>query len=238
LQTSVRLRAFRGANVLVSYTLSHTQDHVSGLNIGGESRPVLPVTIGDEASVERALTFEKGDALFDARHRFVVSFNAELPAAETLGTLGSAVLGGWQLNGIIQAQTGFPLTAIDNVLSIRYLTNRPNQTCDPNDGAPQTVAQWFNTACFERRAVPNTAEPGSTPRNSIRGPGFARTDLSLFKNIRLTNTHRIQLRIEAFNAFNQNRFLQPGNQIGTVNFGRITSAEDGRILQLAVKYSF
>ncbi len=238
LQTSVRLRAFRGSNVLVSYTLSQTQDHVSGLNIGGESRPVLPVTIGDEASVERALTFEKGDALFDARHRFVVSFNAELPAAEPLGTLGSAVLGGWQLNGIIQAQTGFPLTAIDNVLSIRYLTNRPNQTCDPNDGAPQTVAQWFNTACFERRAVPNTAEPGSTPRNSIRGPGFARTDLSLFKNIRLTNTHRIQLRIEAFNAFNQNRFGQPGNQIGTVNFGRITSAEDGRILQLAVKYSF
>ena len=56
--------------------------------------------------------------------------------------------------------------------------------------------------------------------------------------IQESNAHRIQLRIEAFNAFNQNRFGQPGNQIGTGNFGRITSAEDGRIVQLAVKYSF
>jgi hypothetical protein len=238
LQASLRLRAFRGASFLVSYTWGHAQDHVSGLNIGGENRPVLPVTIGDEASVERALTFEKGDALFDARHRFVVSFNADLPSAETMGRFASAILGGWQLNGIVQAQTGFPLTVVDNVLSIRYLTNRPNQICDPNESAPHTVEQWFDTACFERRAVSNTAEPGSTPRNSVRGPGFARTDLSLFKNIRFANSHRVQLRIEAFNAFNQNRFGQPGNQIGTGNFGRITSAEDGRILQLAVKYSF
>ena len=52
---------------------------MSGLNIGGEQRPVLPVTIGDDASIERALAFEKGDALFDVRHRFVVSFTAELP---------------------------------------------------------------------------------------------------------------------------------------------------------------
>ncbi len=238
LQASLRLRATRGTSLLVSYTLGHAQDHVSGLNIGGESRPVLPVTIGDQASVDRALSFEKGDALFDVRHRFVVSFNAELPTPEGMGTVAAAVLGGWQLNGIVQAQTGFPLTVVDNVASIRYLTNRPNQTCDPNDGAPHTVEQWFNTGCFQRRAVPDTAEPGTTPRNSVRGPGFARTDLSLFKNIRFASDHRVQLRIEAFNAFNQNRFGQPGNQIGTVNFGRITSADDGRIVQLAVKYSF
>ena len=48
----------------------------------------------------------------------------------------------------------------------------------------------------------------------------------------------MQLRVEAFNLFNQTRFGQPGNQIGTANFGRITSADDGRIIQLAVKYSF
>jgi hypothetical protein len=86
--------------------------------------------------------------------------------------------------------------------------------------------------------LPETGEPGSTPRNSVRGPGFARTDLSLFKNVRLGATHRLQFRIEAFNLFNQARFGQPGNQIGTVNFGRITSADDGRIVQLAVKYNF
>jgi hypothetical protein len=238
LQASLRMQQTRGITLLASYTLGHARDHVSGLNIGGEQRPVLPVTIGDDASIERALSFEEGDALFDARHRLVVSFSAELPTPESMGTFVEHLAGGWQLNGIVQKQTGFPTTVFDPSLSIRYLTNRPDQVCDPNDSAPHTVDHWFTTSCFVRRALVNTAEPGSTPRNSVRGPGFARTDLSLFKNITVTGTHRLQFRAEVFNLFNQTRFAQPGNQIGTANFGRITSAEDGRIIQLAVKYSF
>ena len=236
LQASLRMRQTRGMSFLLSYTLGHAQDHVSGLNIGGENRPVLPVTIGDEASVERALEFEKGDALFDVRHRFVVSFNAELPGPRE-GAMGY-LLGGWQVNGIVQAQTGFPFTVIDPVTSIRYLTNRPDVTCDPNDGAPNTVDQWFNTSCFTRRPVAQTAEPGNQGRNTVRGPGFARTDLSFFKNVPLAGSHRLQFRVEAFNIFNQTRFNNPGNQIGTATFGRITTAEDGRIVQLALKYNF
>ena len=49
----------RGISFLASYTLGNAEDHVSGLNIGGEPRPVLPVTIGDEASIERALDASK-----------------------------------------------------------------------------------------------------------------------------------------------------------------------------------
>ncbi len=79
----------RGLNFLASYTLGKTTDHVSGLNIGGEARPVLPVVQGDEASIERALEFEKGPALFDARHRFVVSFGYELPRLEDTAAAGA-----------------------------------------------------------------------------------------------------------------------------------------------------
>jgi hypothetical protein len=238
LQASLRMRDRRGVSFLASYTLGHAVDHVSGLNIANaeQPRPVLPVVIGDEASIERALQFEKGDALFDVRHRFVVSFTAELPGPSAEGML-QHLLGGWQVNGIVQAQTGFPVTVIDTVTTIRYLTNRPNVTCDPNDG-PQTVDQWFDTACFQRRALPETAEPGNQGRNTVRGPGFARTDLSFFKNVRLAGPHRLQFRVEAFNVFNQTRFGQPGFQIATPTFGRITTAEDGRIIQLAAKYSF
>jgi hypothetical protein len=238
LQGSMRMRPTNGISFLASYTLGHAVDHVSGLNIGGEARPVLPVTIGDDASIERALTFEKADALFDVRHRFVVSFNVEIPVADSLNGVAAAILEGWQVNGIVQAQTGFPLTVIDPQTGIRYLTNRPDQVCDPNEDAPGTVEQWFTTSCFARRAIANTAEPGTTPRNSVRGPGFARTDLSVFRNITLTGPHQLQLRVEVFNAFNQTRFGQPGGQIGTATFGRITTSEDGRIVQLAVKYSF
>ena len=240
LQASLRMRPTRGLSFLASYTWGHAEDHVSGLNIANaeQPRPVLPVTIGDDASIERALEFERGDALFDVRHRFVVSFSAELPTPRSYGAVVEHLAGGWQVNGIVQAQTGFPFTVVDPNTSIRYLTNRPNMICDPNDNAPNTVDEWFNTACFERRALPNTAEPGDQPRNAVRGPGFAQTDLSVFKNITFADRHRLQLRIEAFNVFNQTRFRLPGFQIGTPNFGRITASEDGRIVQLAVKYSF
>ena len=128
-QTSARMRATRGINFLASYTYGHAKDHVSGLNIGGEPRPVLPVTIGDEASFERALDLEWGDALFDVRHRFVISFGAELPTPRNMGAFVEHVVGGWQLNGIVQKQTGFPLSATNSQLDARFLTNRPDATC-------------------------------------------------------------------------------------------------------------
>jgi hypothetical protein len=62
--------------------------------------------------------------------------------------------------------------------------------------------------------------------------------VSFFKTVVLTGSHRLQFRVEMFNLFNQTRFGQPGNQIGTPIFGRITQSEDGRIVQLAVKYNF
>ena len=199
LQASVRMRPAYGINFLASYTFGNAKDHVSGLNIGGEPRPVLPVTIGDEATFDRALEFEWGPALFDVRHRFVVSFGAELPTPTSMGKVIEHLLGGWQLNGIVQKQTGFPLSVTNSQLDIRFLTNRPDATCDPNENAPHTPDQWFNTSCFVARPLAQTGErPGNAGRNSIRGPGFASADLSLFKNIRFSANHRLQLRLEAF----------------------------------------
>jgi hypothetical protein len=239
LQASVRMRPTHGLNFLASYTLSKSMDHVSGLNIGADSRPAIPVTIGDEASIEQSLANEWGPSLFDARHRFVVSFGYALPEAEGLGSVAHHLIGGWQLNGIVQAQTGFPFTVVDAVTDIRYMTNRPNMTCDPNDNAPHTTSQWFDTSCFQRRPQATTGTGvGSEPRNAVRGPGFAQTDLSLFKNITVRQGNTIQLRVEGFNIFNQTHFNQPNATIGSSTFGQITSAQDGRVVQLGIKYLF
>ena len=239
LQMSLRMLPSHGLNFLASYTLSEATDHVSGLNIGGEARPVLAVTQGDEASVERALEFEKGAALFDVRHRFVLSFGYELPRLEDKAAAIRYVAGGWQLNGIYQGQTGFPLSINRGAtLDIRYLTWRPDVTCDPDNG-PKTTGQYFDTSCFNLRTLPETGDrPGNVGRNTVRGPGFQRTDLSIFKNFDFNQRHRIQVRIEAFNLWNQARFGQPNGIIGTAPFGQITTAEDGRVIQLGLKYSF
>lgn len=140
----------------------------------------------------------------------------------------------------MQAQTGFPLTVIEpNNVSLTSLTNRPDMTCDPNAGGARTTAQWFDTSCFRRLTVAsNGGQIGSEPRIAVRGPGFTRTDVSLFKRIFIARSHEIQLRVEAFNVLNSARFNQPGNQIGSPTFGQITSADDGRIVQLGIKYAF
>jgi hypothetical protein len=80
--------------------------------------------------------------------------------------------------------------------------------------------------------------PGNAGRNTIRGPGFTSADLSLFKNISVMGRGKLQVRVEAFNVFNRARFNNPGGTIGTPNFGRITSAADGRVVQLGMKYLF
>jgi outer membrane receptor protein involved in Fe transport len=239
-QSSLRMRPAHGLNMLASYTWSHAIDDVSGLNIGGESRPMLPVTIGNQASFDQALAREKGSALFDVRHRFVLSFGYELPTLSKSNLATRLLIGGWQLNGIIQAQTGFPLTVIEpNNVSLTSLTNRPNLVCNPNSGGAGTPSQFFNTSCFQRLTLAaNAGLVGNEGRNVVTGPGFSQTDLSLFKNFAIRESMQAQFRIEAFNALNQAVFFPPGNMIGTPTFGVITQAADGRVFQMAAKFSF
>ncbi len=239
IQASVRMRPTRGLNFLASYTYSDAEDHDSALNVGGgeELRPVLAVDQNDPASIDRALAFERGAARFDVEHRWVLSFGYDLPGFENKGGAMKAILGGWQVNGIVQTQTGFPFQIRTSTSSIYGLTGRPDLICDPNSG-PRTVDEWFDTSCFSERSRAESVVPGNMGRNVVRGPGFERVDLSLFKNIDIKGDHRLQLRIEAFNAFNKLNLADPGFRIGTSTFGRITSTNgDGRIIQLGLKYS-
>ena len=248
LQASAQIRNWHRAHATAAYTWSHSIDDVSGLNIGGDSRPVLPVTIGNQASIDTALVRERGNSLFDARNRFVLSFGYELPRLETRSLAERLVLGGWQVNGIFQVQSGNPFTAVNSTVTAQSLTFRPNETCNPNAGAahkPGSSNTFFNTACF---ALPTTtaglidnSQSGNEGRNNILGPGFNNTDASLFKNFNVRETDKIELRFEVFDVFNEAHFSQPGATFGSAaTFGRITSTvgNDQRIIQLAAKFAF
>ena len=104
------------------------------------------------------------------------------------------------------------------------------------------VATWYGLMVPAGTSGEIIARLNGAALNAMSHPAvkerFARTDLALFKTIELGGPHRLQFRLEAFNLFNQTRFNLPGGTIGTGNFGRITSADDGRIVQLALKYSF
>ena len=241
LQASLQLRNWHSVHGTFAYTWSHSIDHVSGLNIGTDSRPILPVTIGNQASIDTALASEKGNSLFDTRNRFVMSFGYEFPRLLDKSLVERLIVGGWQINGIFQVQSGNPFTVVNSSTTAQSLTFRPNVTCDPTAGALHKAGaaqSFFNTACF---ALPiNNSHSGNERRGFLVGPGFNTTDASLFKDFNLTENQKIQFRFEAFNVFNEARFAQPNLTLGTATFGKITSTvgNDSRVVQLAAKYAF
>ena len=101
------------------------------------------------------------------------------------------------------------------------------------------VEQWFDTSVFVA-----TNGFGNSPRNVVVGPGFNSTDLSIAKTTTLRSI-RFELRAECFNLFNHPNFGQPGNIVGSANFGVITNTRfptgefgSSRQVQLTAKVMF
>lgn len=246
LQAQFTLRTWHRATATAAYTWSRSIDDVSGLNIGNDSRPILPVTIGDDASIDRAMTRERGNSLFDTRNRFVLSFGYELPRLLDKPAAARLLIGGWQVNGIFQVQSSNPFTVVNSATTAQSLTFRPNMICNPNNYANRnvgTTATFFNTSCFSLPMLGtkvDNSQSGNEPRGVVVGPGFNSTDASIFKIFRVTETQHADFRFEVFNIFNEAHFAQPGLTFGTATFGRITSTvgNDSRVIQLAFKYGF
>ncbi len=99
----------------------------------------------------------------------------------------------------------------------------------------RTPARFFNTAAFQLQAAGTF---GNTGRNTINGPNYKSLDLALLKSVPLAGEHRLQLRLEVFNALNNVNFLIPNRNFGTPQFGTVTAARDARSMQLGVKYLF
>ena len=118
-----------------------------------------------------------------------------------------------------------------------FAGRRPDQIGDPNAGAPHTVNQWFNTAAFANIAN-GDYHIGTARRGAVRGPGFQRWDMSLFKNNKLTENTSLQFRAEAFNIFNHTNFDTLRTSFSSNTFGKVLTARDARILQLGLKLNF
>jgi hypothetical protein len=99
------------------------------------------------------------------------------------------------------------------------------------------INAFFNTKAFTPVAQLPRGIYGNMGKNVISGPAMARSDLAVMRNFRLPGREglRFQVRGELFNAFNQVNFSQPNQDVSSASFGRITSAEDGRVGQLVVK---
>jgi len=195
---------------------------------------------------------EYGRAQFDRRHVLTVNYIYELPFFRGQKGAEEMVLGGWQVSGLATLQTGLPFTATTSSFDAAGLGNnpaliagnRPNMLCDPNANAPHTQQQYFNTSCFQLNpalsanlGLVNT--PGNAPRGGINGPPTTRFDFSLFKNIRFSESVKLQLRGEMFNVFNHTNFRSfTSTNVTSTSFGVVGVVRDPRTIQLGAKFIF
>jgi len=195
------------------------------------------------------LQSEYGPSQLDRRNIFTADYIYDLPFFRGRHDAVGYTLGGWELSGIINADSGTPLTifsfgngnsgdpAGQAVQGSTPATLRPDQIGDPNSGAPHKVTQWFNTAAFADVPV-GQARPGDARRGSVVGPGFWRFDAALLKNFPIHESISAQFRAEFFNILNHTNFNGVSTTLGSGSFGQVTSTRDPRIGQLALKIYF
>ena len=213
-----------------SYTLSTSKDDAS--NPGPtESEANVPQNV-------RNIFSDAGEwalSSFDHRHVVAASATYQLPSRDGI----AAVLGDWRINGVFLAQSGAPFTVnlgVDQANIGAGPAQRPNQIRDPNlPSGEKTAERWFDTAAF---ALPAPYTFGSAPRNSVIGPGFSTTDLSLARTWAIGGSRELEVRWEMFNLFNKANFDVPSRVFGTPNFGRVFSAKEPREMQFGVKLNF
>jgi hypothetical protein len=149
------------------------------------------------------------------------------------------MLQGWTLTGLGSFQSGAPFTVVlpnDNANIGTGPAQRPNLIGDPNKSAPHTAEQWFNTTAFQ---IPAPFTFGSAGRNVVFAAGESNVDVSLIKETLIKEDARLQFRCEVFNVLNHTNFADfPGRIAFTPTFGRYTSAENPRQIQLALKLLF
>ena len=254
LRAEKRMR--NGLNFLVNYTWSkNLESNGSGGNTafvqsGGTTNPL------DSWN----LTKEKSYAPLDVPHVFVASAGYELPFGQGKRLLNqrgfvSAILGGWQLNGIVTLENGFPT---DIRSSLVPATNQLFATFNVPDAVPDVSMYlpnpgpdgFFNPAAFSQptqvlnvKGTPITRF-GNLARRAGRGPSTRNLDFSIFRNFSFAERFTLQFRAESFNLTNTPAFFLPSANspsltIGNSSFGKLnSSAATGRQLQFGLKLYF
>ena len=202
LQTIVRLQNSHRFSGFASYIWSHAIDDASdGIDfVPGAAFPQDPSN----------LRAERGNALFDTRHRFTAALNYDLPAFQGIGWFGS----GWQLNTIISVQSGrpIPIANSSDTSGHFYFNQRPNVV----SGVNPILSRWTPASGYLNPLAfiqPAFGTFGNLGRNSIYGPGYTNVDFSLTKTTRVTERVGLEIRAEFFNLFNHPNFALPTHTI-------------------------
>jgi Carboxypeptidase regulatory-like domain/TonB dependent receptor len=244
LQTSFQQRLNHGLEFIVNYTYSKALGNASSADLGSQNNDGFRNSLFPNQ--------EYGPLDFDVRNRFVASFLYDLPFGEgqrfaSHNAAINHVIGNWNWSSIVTLSSGTWFTVTDGNASFANSDGQQRPDVVPGVSAkshPCVPGTFFNTCAF---ANPALGSFGNLSINSLEGPGEKNVDFALTKKIPFGESRSIELRGEAFNAFNHPnfQFAAPGPQnsinstvMGTPTFGFLTGALAPRLLQVAAKVYF
>ena len=252
LAVNVTRRSSHGLTLLANVVWMKTID-VGSSGTEGQDGPANPYNFNSYVGV----------ADFDQAIRITGSANYVLPRFHVSGISG-AFANGWQANAIVTSQSGLPINIASGVDNSESGINNDQASytgvSPKRPAGASKITEWFNPAAFEKNPAPSAANGytqsfGNVPRNSLRGPGFEDTDLSLFKDIAPEKRVHGQFQAQVFNAWNHTNLATPGGAtsqaVSSGTFGQITATSSStgsvntaslvgtqRVWQFAVKVIF
>ena len=243
--------------------IKYDKRYASGMTVMASY--VLSKFFSDADTANQALTppldnynrrLEKGLSTDDQTHNAKFAFSYDLPVGKgrplALRGVGDKILGGWSLAGFLQYASGAPMAVVPGVNPPIYPLSGGNRvfiSSYDNWRAPVAGSKfdpfkdvWFNRNVFQQ--VPQAAldsQLGNATRNNpkLRSPGIFNEDISLAKEVPVTERFKVALRFEAFNLLNRVRWGSPDSTYSSPTFGLVRSqANNPRQMQMAMKLLF
>jgi hypothetical protein len=198
------------------------------------------------------LAADRSLAYFNAKFRLVTTSVYDLPFGKGhhlfAEGLGGKVLGGWQLSGILQLQSGFPFTVDYKgdpinigggsggiLVRPNYVLNANGSPVNPNlQGSERTTAAWFNTGAF----VQPVYQFGTVGRNTLMGAGLTNIDATIARTFHIVERLKLQFRVEVFNLANHSNYNLIGRVVNDPTFGIVQNQLPPRQIQLGMKAEF
>jgi hypothetical protein len=237
MQAQLNRRFANGVQLNANYTWSKTMG-IAGLSAS------------DNAPQIKALQFyhlNRGLSDIHIPHRFNLSTIFESPFGRgkrwISNGLGAHILGDWQFNTVLYAQSGTPYSITGGSLNMPGTTQRADQVAPLNvTGNVGPGEKWFDTSSFVRV---DEARLGNLAYNSFLGPKQFNLDIGLFRKFPLTESAHMEFRAEAFNFTNTPHLNNPNGDTTNSQFGEIRGTRntgregiDQRIFRFALRFAF
>ncbi len=238
LTVELQKRMSSGLQFIASYTYGHALAN-SGTTLSGSS--------GFGYRDNTNISSSYANAAWDIEQNFTTGFNYDIPFGRgkaygaNMNRAVNALVGNWQVNGILTLHTGQPFTVRANGCQGVWASCYPDLVAGANPNAApangSNPGEWFNTANFLH---PTPLTQGNLGLQTNFGPPTRTLDFSIFKDFALTERFNVEFRAESFNLANTPQFGLPDNTLGDARFGQISSTATGseRHIQFSLRFQF